>query len=58
MNDIGSKSRNYMLAVAVGALGGGLLVAWAANAMPKMMSRMMQNMMTRMREEGCDPTEM
>ena len=51
-------SRKYVFALALGAIGGGLLVAWATRAIPKMMSGMMQNMMVGMREEGCDPAEM
>ncbi len=39
-------------------IGGGLIVALATKAIPKMMSGMMQNMMSRMRESGCDPEEM
>ncbi len=58
MRDQGSHSRKYMLAFGLGAIGGGLLLAWATNAMPKMMPRMMQNMMAQMRGEGCDPKEM
>ena len=58
MSDTGSSIRKYMITFAVGAVGGGLLVAWAIKAMPKMMSGMMQNMMANMRQEGCDPQEM
>ena len=58
MSATGSNSRKYVFALALGAIGGGLLVAWATRAMPKMMSGMMQNMMAGMREEGCDPAEM
>jgi hypothetical protein len=58
MSDTGSNAKKYIVVFALGAAGGGLLAAWATNAMPKMMSRVMQNMMARMREEGCDPREM
>jgi len=59
MSDSGKK---YAAAVLVGAVGGGLIVALATRAIPKMMTQMMsgmmQNMMSGMRESGCDPTEM
>jgi CheY-specific phosphatase CheX len=46
----------------LGAIGGGLVVAVATKAIPKMMSQMMagmmQNMMAQMGEAGCDPGEM
>ena len=58
MGDTGSNAKKYMLAFAVGAIGGGIAIAWATRAMPKMMSGMMQSMMDRMREEGCDLQEM
>jgi len=58
MGDTGSNSRKYLFAVALGAVAGGLAVVWTTKAIPKMMSGMMQNMMGRMREEGCDPAEM
>ena len=58
MADAGSHARGYVLAAALGALGGGLVVALATNAVPKMMFRMMQNMMAHMREAGFNPAEM
>ena len=58
MGNTGSNLRKYVLSFALGAAGGGLLAAWATNAVPKMMSRMMQNMMARMQEKGCNPEEM
>ncbi len=58
MGENGSNAKKYALAFAVGAIGGGITIAWATRAMSKMMSGMMQNMMARMREEGCDPLEM
>ena len=58
MGDSGSNAKKYMLAFAIGALGGGIAIAWATRAMPKMMSGMMQSMMARTREEGCDTQEM
>ena len=58
MSDTDSNAKKYMLAFGLGALGGGILLAWATKAMPKMMSKMMQNMMVKMQEEGCNPKEM
>jgi hypothetical protein len=56
------KIKNYGLAAALGALGGGVLVTVATKAIPKMMSQMMagmmQNMMRQMGEGECDPAEM
>jgi len=53
---------SYILAAGLGALGGGLLVAVATRAIPKMMSKMMagmmQNMMAQMGEGDCDPADM
>jgi hypothetical protein len=48
----------YILAVALGAIAGGVAVAIITRAIPVMMSKMMGNMMTRMNAEGCDPEEM
>jgi len=53
-----SNGKKYAVALGLGAVGGGLLIAWVTGAVPKMMSWMMQNMMARMQEEGCDPKEM
>jgi hypothetical protein len=58
MGEIDTNRRSYILAVLVGAIGGGFVVALATKAIPKMMSKMMQNMMSNMREGGCDPAEM
>ena len=58
MEDEGSNTKKYMLTLAVGAIVGGIAVAWATRAVPKIMSGMMQNMMANIREEGCDPQEM
>jgi hypothetical protein len=54
----GSNARKYLYTFALGVIGGGLLAAWATRAVPRMMSGVMQNMMAKMREEGCDPMEM
>ena len=45
MSDNGGNLSKYMIVRAIGAAGGGLLVAMATRAMPKMMSGMMQKMM-------------
>ena len=58
MSSTGSNAKKYTVAFGLGALASGILLAWATNAIPKMMSEMMQNMMARMQEEGCDPKEM
>ena len=58
MSEIDTNRRSYILAALVGALGGGLVVALATKAIPNMMSQVMQNMMSNMREGGCDPAEM
>ena len=48
----------YVLAAALGALGGALLMALATRAVPKMMAGTMRSMMAQMRAGGCDPAEM
>ncbi len=53
-----SGGKNYLLAVTLGAVGGGLFAAWATRAMPRMMSVMMSSMMSRLGGEGCSPAEM
>ncbi len=49
------NSKNYLFTLAIGAIVGGLTMAWATKALPKMMPEMMHNMMTRM---GCNPAKM
>lgn len=53
--------KGYILAAALGALGGGLIVIVATQAIPRMMSHMMagmmQNMLAQMQERGCAPAE-
>ena len=58
MNNTHSPMQGYALAVLLGAIGGGLLVAIATKAIPKMMSGMMQNMMMQMQKNGFNPGEM
>ena len=49
--------QGYALAVLLGAIGGGLLVAIATKAIPRMMSGMMQNMVMQMQKNGFNPGE-
>ncbi len=62
MNHTDSHIKGYALAALAGAIGGGLLVAIATRAIPKMMSEMMskrmETMMAQMKEGGCSPAEM
>jgi hypothetical protein len=62
MHDTGSHKGGFVLVAALGAIGGGLVVALATKAIPRMMSemmpRMMQNMMAHMGEDGFNPAEM
>jgi len=55
------ERKRYALAIILGALAGGFVVAIATKAIPKMMSQMMsgmmKNMMTQMGEAGCSPSE-
>jgi len=54
--------KRCVTAALLGAIGGGIIVALATRAIPKivsdMMSGMMQNTMSRMRESGCHMAEM
>ncbi len=58
MSNGGCNLRKHMVVMAVGAISGGILVALASRAMPKMMAGMMRNMMTMMGGEGCSPADM
>ena len=58
MSNGGCNLRKYMVVMVVGAISGGILVALASRAMPKMMAGMMRNMMAMMGGEGCSPAEM
>jgi hypothetical protein len=55
MSNTHSTTRGYALAFILGTIGGGLLVAIATKAIPRMMSGMMQNMMKQMRKDGFNP---
>ena len=52
-----SNVKKYALAIAIGAVAGGVTVAVVTRAFPKMMSGMMFNMMSGMKEEGFNPPE-
>jgi hypothetical protein len=58
MHNTRSQTGGYILAAAFGAVVGGVVVALATRAIPKVMSGMMQTMMSRMEEAGCDPAEL
>jgi hypothetical protein len=62
MDSADSRTRGYVLAALLGAIGGGLVVLLATRAIPKMMSQMMsgqmRKMMAQMKEGGCEPSEM
>lgn len=62
MENPGYDRKKYILASSLGAVGGGLFVALATRAIPRMMSQMMsammRNMLAQMGEAGCDPVEM
>jgi hypothetical protein len=57
MRTTGSHISEYVLAAAIGAIGGGLVVVLATKAIPKMMSQMMRNMMVNMGDGKCSPAE-
>ena len=48
----------YAVVGAAGALGDGLLVARLTDAMPRLMTAMMETMHARMEAAGIDPAEM
>ena len=58
MTERSSHAGGYLIAAVMGAIGGGLAVALATKAIPKMGSLMMQGMMDRMREAGFNPADM
>lgn len=57
MDDNGSQYEGYILAAGLGVLAGGLVVALATRAVPKIMSRLMAGMMSQMAASGCDPSD-
>ena len=52
-----SSYKKYLVVTGLGVVAGGIFAAWAINAIPRVVSGVMQNMVARMREAGCDPTE-
>lgn len=48
----------FIFSSIIGAIGGGMIVAITTNAIPKIISSMMSNMMEKMAENGCSPVEM
>jgi hypothetical protein len=58
MNNTHSSTRGYALAIILGAIGGGLVVAIVTKAIPRTMSGIMQNMMRQMGKDGFNPGEM
>lgn len=52
-----SDMTGYIVAAALGAIGGALLIAIATKALPKMMSEMMRHMMSRRGDGGLQPSE-
>ena len=61
MSNVSSPAKGYLLAAALGAIAGGIFVALATKAIPKVMSQamagMMQRMMSQERANGCTPSE-
>ncbi|MFC1951509.1 hypothetical protein ACFLYI_00505 [Chloroflexota bacterium] len=51
MSETSCNSKNYLFTLAIGVIVGGITIAWATKALPKMM----HNMMARM---GCNPAKM
>jgi hypothetical protein len=62
MSNVSSSTKGYLLAAALGAITGGLVVALATKAIPKMMSQTMaeirQKMMAQVGANGGTPSEM
>lgn len=58
MSNANSPTKGYVLAAVLGVMIGGLGVALATKAIPKMFFPMMQQMMTQMQAESCSPSEM
>jgi hypothetical protein len=58
MSNPGSLDKGSVLAALAGAVIGGLVVAVATEAIPKIMSGIMRTMIAQMKESGCNPTEM
>jgi hypothetical protein len=61
MHSRSSHRKGYLLAAVLGAMGGGVVVSIATDAIPRMMAQvmsgMMQKMMAQMGEGDFDPSE-
>ena len=57
MDDKTSSRNKYILTFVLGTIAGGIGLALATNAMPKMMSRMMRSMTAETGKERCDHQE-
>lgn len=53
-----SDLRRIVLAMVIGAIGGGIVVALATRAIPRIIGQAMQYMMGCIGKEGLDPEEM
>ena len=57
-----NEKQRILIAAGIGVIIGGIVIATATNAIPKMMeaisATMMGKMMARMGEEGCSPEKM
>ena len=56
--DLINYRRGYILAGLLGAVGGGLIILLGTNALPKIFSKMMRNMMSSMGDGECSPADM
>ncbi|MFC1725586.1 hypothetical protein ACFL4T_08155 [candidate division KSB1 bacterium] len=50
-----SKCSKYLAVGILGAIGGGITMAYATKAVPDFMSCCMKKMMEKMNESGCEP---
>jgi hypothetical protein len=61
MHSTGSHKKGYLLAAVLGAIGGGVVVTIATDAIPRMMAQMMSGMMQKMMAQAgegeFDPSE-
>ncbi len=53
-----SSGNKYLLTFTLGVLSGGVVLALATNAIPRMMPKMLQSMMAQMSKAGHNPEEM
>jgi hypothetical protein len=62
MSNVSSPTKGYLLAAVLGAITGGLVMALATKAIPRMMFQtmagVMQRMMAQVEASGCTPSEM